>query len=51
MLIVGLAVCWGGKDAYYVNLCKEAAADETNNNLDDSSLPPPVSSNLSIKVL
>ncbi|KAM4700701.1 DNA polymerase theta [Discoglossus pictus] len=45
ILVVGLAVCWGGKDAYYLSLQKEQ--DESD--VSPSLVPPPLDQNLSVK--
>ncbi|KGL85254.1 DNA polymerase theta, partial [Tinamus guttatus] len=44
ILVVGLAVCWGGKDAYYVSL--QQNQDETEVSM--SLAPPPLDENLSV---
>ncbi|XP_018101295.1 DNA polymerase theta isoform X2 [Xenopus laevis] len=45
ILLVGLAVCWGGKDAYYISLQKEQ--DQTD--ICSSLAPPPLDQTLSVK--
>ncbi|KAM9020349.1 DNA polymerase theta isoform 4-T5 [Ara ararauna] len=44
ILVVGLAVCWGGKDAYYVSL--QQVEDQTEISM--SLAPPPLDKNLSV---
>ncbi|KAM8819926.1 DNA polymerase theta [Eudromia elegans] len=44
ILVVGLAVCWGGKDAYYISL--QQNQDETEISM--SLAPPPLDENLSV---
>ncbi|XP_021252962.1 DNA polymerase theta isoform X2 [Numida meleagris] len=44
ILVVGLAVCWGGKDAYYISL--QQMQDQTEISL--SLAPPPLDKNLSV---
>ncbi|XP_074963449.1 DNA polymerase theta isoform X4 [Phalacrocorax aristotelis] len=44
ILVVGLAVCWGGKDAYYISL--QQMQDQTEINA--SLAPPPLDKNLSV---
>ncbi|XP_064321633.1 DNA polymerase theta isoform X1 [Phalacrocorax carbo] len=44
ILVVGLAVCWGGKDAYYISL--QQIQDQTEINA--SLAPPPLDKNLSV---
>ncbi|OXB76233.1 UNVERIFIED_CONTAM: hypothetical protein H355_014641 [Colinus virginianus] len=44
ILVVGLAVCWGGKDAYYVSL--QQMQDQTEISL--SLAPPPLDKDLSV---
>ncbi|XP_072737364.1 DNA polymerase theta [Ciconia boyciana] len=44
ILVVGLAVCWGGKDAYYISL--QQIQDQTEISM--SSAPPPLDKNLSV---
>ncbi|XP_056350646.1 DNA polymerase theta isoform X2 [Oenanthe melanoleuca] len=44
VLVVGLAVCWGGKDAYYISL--QQIQDQTEISL--SLAPPPLDQNLSV---
>ncbi|XP_060092287.1 DNA polymerase theta [Heteronotia binoei] len=44
LLVVGLAVCWGGKDAYYVSLQEEATEQAE---IRASLAPPPLDENLS----
>ncbi|XP_054019304.1 DNA polymerase theta [Dryobates pubescens] len=43
-LVVGLAVCWGGKDAYYISL--QQIQDQTEISM--SLAPPPLDKNLSV---
>ncbi|XP_067402091.1 DNA polymerase theta [Emydura macquarii macquarii] len=45
ILVVGLSVCWGGKDAYYVSL-QQKQADQTE--ISASLAPPPLDQNLSM---
>uniref|UniRef100_A0A8C3JSL2 DNA polymerase theta n=1 Tax=Calidris pygmaea TaxID=425635 RepID=A0A8C3JSL2_9CHAR len=44
ILVVGLAVCWGGKDAYYISL--QHIQDQTEISM--SLAPPPLDKNLSV---
>uniref|UniRef100_A0A8B9CCB2 DNA polymerase theta n=1 Tax=Anser brachyrhynchus TaxID=132585 RepID=A0A8B9CCB2_9AVES len=44
ILVVGLAVCWGGKDAYYISL--QQMQDQ--NEISPSLAPPPLDKNLSV---
>ncbi|XP_065532207.1 DNA polymerase theta [Lathamus discolor] len=44
VLVVGLAVCWGGKDAYYISL--QQVEDQTEISM--SLAPPPLDKNLSV---
>uniref|UniRef100_A0A672U7Z6 DNA polymerase theta n=1 Tax=Strigops habroptila TaxID=2489341 RepID=A0A672U7Z6_STRHB len=44
ILVVGLAVCWGGKDAYYISL--QQIEDQTEISM--SLAPPPLDKNLSV---
>eukprot|EP00057_Strongylocentrotus_purpuratus_P022991 XP_011677465.1 PREDICTED: DNA polymerase theta [Strongylocentrotus purpuratus] len=44
LLVTGIAVCWGGKDAYFVSLQKEI----TEGNADDTLAPPDNAPNLSV---
>ncbi|XP_053912171.1 DNA polymerase theta [Cuculus canorus] len=44
ILVVGLAVCWGGKDAYYISL--QQTQDQTEMSM--SLAPPPLDKNLSV---
>ncbi|XP_068883861.1 DNA polymerase theta [Aphelocoma coerulescens] len=44
ILVVGLAVCWGGKDAYYISL--QQIQDQTEISL--SLAPPPLDQSLSV---
>nr|XP_009940090.1 PREDICTED: DNA polymerase theta [Opisthocomus hoazin] len=44
ILVVGLAVCWGGKDAYYISL--QQIQDQTEITM--SLAPPPLDKNLSV---
>ncbi|KAM4794649.1 DNA polymerase theta [Rhinophrynus dorsalis] len=45
VVLVGVAVCWGGKDAYYLSLQKE----ENHADVCSSLAPPPLDQNLSVK--
>ncbi|KAG6923564.1 DNA polymerase theta, partial [Chelydra serpentina] len=45
ILVVGLSVCWGGKDAYYVSL-QEKQDDQTE--ISASLAPPPLDQSLSV---
>ncbi|KAE8621126.1 hypothetical protein XENTR_v10004692 [Xenopus tropicalis] len=45
VLLVGLAVCWGGKDAYYISLQKE----QDQADICPSLAPPPLDQTLSVK--
>ncbi|XP_058517936.1 DNA polymerase theta isoform X1 [Ochotona princeps] len=45
MLVVGLAVCWGGRDAYYFSLQKEQKSSEISASLAPPSLDPSLSVN------
>ncbi|XP_039699075.1 DNA polymerase theta isoform X2 [Pteropus medius] len=45
ILVVGLAVCWGGRDAYYISLQKEPKYSE----ISASLVPPPLDPNLTVK--
>ncbi|KAM8975158.1 LOW QUALITY PROTEIN: DNA polymerase theta [Pelodytes ibericus] len=45
LLLVGLAVCWGGKDAYYLSLQNEQGSTDVTPSL----APPPLDQNLSVK--
>nr|KAF6478350.1 DNA polymerase theta [Molossus molossus] len=45
ILVVGLAVCWGGRDAYYISLQKEQKHPE----ISASLVPPPLDPNLTVK--
>ncbi|KAM4046137.1 LOW QUALITY PROTEIN: DNA polymerase theta [Anomaloglossus baeobatrachus] len=44
VLLVGLAVCWGGKDAYYLSLQRQ----QDSTDISSSLAPPPLDHNLSI---
>ncbi|NXS16802.1 DPOLQ polymerase, partial [Mystacornis crossleyi] len=44
ILVVGLAVCWGGKDAYYISL--QQTQDQTE--ISQSLAPPPLDQSLSV---
>ncbi|KFP79289.1 DNA polymerase theta, partial [Apaloderma vittatum] len=44
ILVVGLAVCWGGKDAYYISLQQVQEQTEISMSL----APPPLDKNLSV---
>uniref|UniRef100_A0A8C0ZMU3 DNA polymerase theta n=1 Tax=Castor canadensis TaxID=51338 RepID=A0A8C0ZMU3_CASCN len=45
ILVVGLAVCWGGRDAYYFSLQKE----QTHSEISASLAPPSLDPNLTVK--
>ncbi|XP_056408573.1 DNA polymerase theta, partial [Hyla sarda] len=45
ILLVGLAVCWGGKDVYYLSLQQE----QDQSDISSSLAPPPLDQNLSVK--
>ncbi|XP_069800792.1 DNA polymerase theta [Dendropsophus ebraccatus] len=45
VLLVGLAVCWGGKDAYYLSLQREHHQSDISSSL----APPPLDLNLSLE--
>ncbi|CAH2218762.1 DNA polymerase theta [Pelobates cultripes] len=45
LVVVGLAVCWGGKDAYYLSLQKV----QNQTDISPSLAPPPLDQNLSVK--
>lgn len=45
ILVTGLAVCWGGRDAYYISLQKEQKHSE----ISASLAPPPLDPNLTVK--
>ncbi|XP_019508447.1 PREDICTED: DNA polymerase theta isoform X2 [Hipposideros armiger] len=45
ILVVGLAVCWGGRDAYYISLQKEQKHSE----ISASLAPPSLDPNLTLK--
>ncbi|XP_071995113.1 DNA polymerase theta [Engystomops pustulosus] len=45
VLLVGLAVCWGGKDAYYLSLQRE----QDQSDISSSLAPPPLDQNLTVK--
>ncbi|KAJ7318015.1 hypothetical protein JRQ81_004177 [Phrynocephalus forsythii] len=45
ILVVGLAVCWGGKDAYYISL-QQKSEEETE--ISASLAPPPLDQNLTV---
>ncbi|XP_074187350.1 DNA polymerase theta isoform X2 [Rhinolophus sinicus] len=45
ILVVGLAVCWGGRDAYYISLQKEQQHSE----ISASLAPPSLDPNLTVK--
>ncbi|PIO39965.1 hypothetical protein AB205_0154640 [Aquarana catesbeiana] len=45
VLLVGVAVCWGGKDAYYLSLQRE----QDQSDISASLAPPPLDQNLSVK--
>ncbi|XP_075053555.1 DNA polymerase theta isoform X2 [Mixophyes fleayi] len=45
VLLVGLAVCWGGKDAYYLSLQSEQDLSDISSSL----APPPLDQSLSVK--
>ncbi|XP_073523632.1 DNA polymerase theta-like isoform X2 [Phyllobates terribilis] len=44
VLLVGLAVCWGGKDAYYLSLQRQQDCSDISSSL----APPPLDQNLSV---
>ncbi|XP_038201958.1 DNA polymerase theta isoform X2 [Arvicola amphibius] len=44
IVVVGLAVCWGGKDAYYLSLQKEQKHSE----ISPSLAPPPLDATLTV---
>ncbi|XP_077977729.1 DNA polymerase theta-like [Glandiceps talaboti] len=44
LVLTGLSVCWGDKDAYYVSL----QSNTTNGDVDDSMAAPPLDTNLSV---
>ena len=46
--LTGIAVCWGKKDAYYIDLVEHGNTKQ--NELDDTSLPPDVSNDLSLEL-
>ncbi|XP_053774392.1 DNA polymerase theta isoform X3 [Desmodus rotundus] len=43
--VIGLAVCWGGRDAYYISLQREQKHSE----ISASLVPPPLDPNLTVK--
>ncbi|XP_063812911.1 DNA polymerase theta isoform X2 [Pseudophryne corroboree] len=45
VLLVGLAVCWGGKDAYYLSLQRE----QDQSDISSSLAPPPLDQNLPVQ--
>ncbi|XP_057620428.1 DNA polymerase theta isoform X2 [Chionomys nivalis] len=45
IVVVGLAVCWGGKDAYYLSLQKEQKHSE----ISPSLAPPPLDATLTVE--
>ncbi|KAM5281391.1 DNA polymerase theta-like [Ctenodactylus gundi] len=45
ILVVGLAICWGGRDAYYLSLQKE----QTHAEISASLVPPSLDPTLSVK--
>ncbi|XP_023656412.2 DNA polymerase theta isoform X1 [Paramormyrops kingsleyae] len=45
LAVIGISVCWGGKDAYYISLQEEQA----NTGISASLAPPPVDENLAIR--
>ncbi|XP_036907433.1 DNA polymerase theta isoform X2 [Sturnira hondurensis] len=45
ILVVGLAVCWGGREAYYISLQREQKHSEISANL----VPPSLDPNLTVK--
>ncbi|KAL1787706.1 DNA polymerase theta isoform X1 [Sigmodon hispidus] len=45
IVVVGLAVCWGGKDAYYLSLQKEQKHSE----ISPSLAPPPLDTTLTVE--
>lgn len=48
LAVVGLAICWGGKDAYYIDLETNVAVQQID--LNDTSLAPVVDKGLSIQI-
>ncbi|XP_066304418.1 DNA polymerase theta-like [Branchiostoma lanceolatum] len=46
VVIVGVAVCWGEKDAYYISLQKHAGEEEDTT---DEMIPPPLDDCLSVE--
>ncbi|CAH1246909.1 POLQ [Branchiostoma lanceolatum] len=46
VVIVGVAVCWGEKDAYYISLQKHAGEEEDTT---DEMIPPPLDGCLSVE--
>ncbi|XP_069058813.1 DNA polymerase theta isoform X2 [Pleurodeles waltl] len=45
LLVVGMAVCWGGKDAYFISLQKK----QEQTDISASLAPPPLDQNLPVK--
>ncbi|XP_078512764.1 DNA polymerase theta isoform X2 [Lissotriton helveticus] len=45
LLVVGLAVCWGGKDAYFISLQRK----QEQTDISASLAPPPLDQNLPVK--
>ncbi|KAM8770792.1 DNA polymerase theta [Rhynchonycteris naso] len=45
ILVIGMAVCWGGRDAYYISLQKEQKHSE----ISASLVPPSLDPNLTVK--
>ncbi|MGH0187478.1 UNVERIFIED_CONTAM: hypothetical protein FKN15_025297 [Acipenser sinensis] len=45
LVVTGLSVCWGGKDAYYISLQHE----QQNTDISASLAPPPLDQNLTVK--
>ncbi|CAH6792318.1 DNA polymerase theta [Phodopus roborovskii] len=45
VMVVGLAVCWGGRDAYYLSLQKEQKHSEISSSL----APPPLDTTLTVE--
>ncbi|XP_048084046.1 DNA polymerase theta isoform X3 [Alosa alosa] len=44
LVVVGISVCWGGKDAYYISLQQE----QTNRDISASLAPPPLDDKLTV---
>ncbi|XP_030638851.1 DNA polymerase theta [Chanos chanos] len=45
LVVIGISVCWGGKDAYYVSLQQE----QSNTELSESLAPPPLDEMLTVE--